>query len=155
MTMLTRDRWSAAAAPAGPIDRLVYMSNLIGQDITLVQSGGGNTSVKIEEEDFLGRRVPALVVKGSGTDLRTITPAGFTHLDRDRLLELGRHEHLTDEVMTAGCRQAMLFPNRDPAPSVETLLHAILPARYIAHTHDVATMALTDTPSPERHIRDV
>jgi rhamnose utilization protein RhaD (predicted bifunctional aldolase and dehydrogenase)/NAD(P)-dependent dehydrogenase (short-subunit alcohol dehydrogenase family) len=155
MTMLTRDRWSVAAAPADPYDQLVYLSNLIGQDVALVQPGGGNTSLKTEETDFLGRPAAALVVKGSGTDLRTITRAGFTHLDRDRLLALSRYDELSDEAMTAACRQAMLFPDRDPLPSVETLLHAILPARYVAHTHDVATMSLTDTPHPERHIRAV
>lgn len=153
MTNAKRAHWSADEAPAHPEDQLVYLSNLIGRDVSLVQPGGGNTSLKTEEDDFLGRPAAALVVKGSGTDLRTITRAGFTHLDRESLLALGRFADLSDEAMSAACRQAILFPDRDPVPSVETLLHAILPARYIAHTHDVATMSLTDTPHPERHIR--
>ncbi|MCC6629926.1 MAG: SDR family oxidoreductase [Chloroflexi bacterium] len=136
-------------------DQLVQLSNLIGQDVSLVQPGGGNTSLKQDEVDFLGRPTRALVVKGSGTDLRTITRAGFTHLDHDRLLALAQFEDLTDEAMTAACRQAMLFPDRDPAPSVETLLHAILPARVVAHTHDIATMSLTDTRFPERFVQAV
>src|SRR5207245_6263520 len=130
----------------------VYLSKVIGADLELVQPGGGNTSVKLEEEDLFGCRVQALVVKGSGTDLRTIGRAGFTHLYLERLGLLGRKQSISDEEMMALMRACMLFGDRDPLPSVETPLHSLLPHRFVAHTHDVATLSLTDTPSAEEHV---
>jgi rhamnose utilization protein RhaD (predicted bifunctional aldolase and dehydrogenase)/NAD(P)-dependent dehydrogenase (short-subunit alcohol dehydrogenase family) len=107
----------------------------MGQDTRLVQPGGGNTSTK--EGD-------TLLVKGSGTDLRTITRDGFTRLSLSRLAALRDAETMSDAEMMrfmAGCMVA-----EGPAPSVETPLHALLPYRVIAHTHDVATMSLTNIP---------
>ena len=112
---------------------LVHLSRRIGQDPRLVQPGGGNTSLKTDG---------VLLVKGSGTDLRTIGPDGFTRLDLARLGGLRETEAMTDAEMMrfmAGCMLA-----DGPAPSVETPLHALLPHRVIAHTHDVATMSLTN-----------
>jgi rhamnose utilization protein RhaD (predicted bifunctional aldolase and dehydrogenase)/NAD(P)-dependent dehydrogenase (short-subunit alcohol dehydrogenase family) len=112
---------------------LVHLSRRIGQDPRLVQPGGGNTSLKTDG---------VLLVKGSGTDLRTIGPDGFTRLDLARLGGLRETEPMTDAEMMrfmAGCMLA-----DGPAPSVETPLHALLPHRVIAHTHDVATMSLTN-----------
>jgi len=80
-----KDLWRDEDAGADDVAQLVYLSNLIGADVDLVQPGGGNTSVKLAEDDVFGERVEALVVKGSGTDLRTIAAAGFTHLSADRL----------------------------------------------------------------------
>jgi rhamnose utilization protein RhaD (predicted bifunctional aldolase and dehydrogenase)/short-subunit dehydrogenase len=168
--------WNDAEAGETALEQLVYLSNLIGRDLSLVQPGGGNTSVKLEEDDLLGERVGALAVKGSGTDLRTVTAAGFTHLYVERLARAltpsppstqlragsprGRGEHppskraeIPDEEMMEVMRACMLFPDRDPLPSVETPLHALLPARFVAHTHDVATLSLTDTPSAAAHVR--
>ena len=84
----------------------------------------------------------ALLVKGSGTDLRTIGREGFTRLSLQRLAPLGTAESMSDAEMMrfmAGCMLA-----EGPAPSVETPLHSLLPHRVIAHTHDVATMSLTN-----------
>lgn len=100
-----------------------------------MQPGGGNTSVKVDG---------VLLVKGSGTDLRTIGPEGFARLDLSRLSALPESDVMTDAEMMrfmAGCMLA-----DGPAPSVETPLHALLPHRVIAHTHDVATMSLTNVP---------
>ncbi len=144
--------WYDSEAGADEISQLVYLSNLVGSDLSLVQPGGGNTSVKIEEEDIFGRTVRALVVKGSGTDLRTITAAGFTHLYMDRLAMLQERSEMTDEEMMALMRACMVFADRDPVPSVETPLHSLLPAKFIAHTHDVASLSLTDTPSARAHV---
>lgn len=144
--------WNDAGAGADDISQLVYLSNLIGEDLALVQPGGGNTSVKVEEADLFGATVPALVVKGSGTDLRTITASGFTHLYLDRLAILRESDNMTDEEMMALMRACMLFADRDPVPSVETPLHCIIPHKFIAHTHDVASLSLTDTPSVRKHI---
>ncbi len=116
-----------------PLDRLVHFSHLIGADPRLVQPGGGNTSSK--EGDLL-------LVKGSGTDLRTITRDGFTRLSLKRLARLRDVESMTDADMMrfmATCMEA-----EGPAPSVETPLHALLPYKVIAHTHDVPTMSLTN-----------
>ena len=118
-----------------PLDSLVHLSHLLGQQTRLVQPGGGNTSIKIGD---------ALLVKGSGTDLRTIGREGFTRLSLARLAPLAQAETMSDAEMMrfmAGCMLA-----EGPAPSVETPLHSLLPHRVIAHTHDVATMSLTNVP---------
>jgi rhamnose utilization protein RhaD (predicted bifunctional aldolase and dehydrogenase)/NAD(P)-dependent dehydrogenase (short-subunit alcohol dehydrogenase family) len=126
---------SPAWTPTGgePLDHLLHLSHLIGQDPRLVQPGGGNTSLKQGD---------TLYVKGSGTDLRTITREGFTHLSLSRLAALGVAESMTDAEMMRFMAGGML--QEGPAPSVETPLHALLPYRVIAHTHDVPTMSLTN-----------
>jgi rhamnose utilization protein RhaD (predicted bifunctional aldolase and dehydrogenase)/NAD(P)-dependent dehydrogenase (short-subunit alcohol dehydrogenase family) len=119
--------------PNEPLDSLVRLSHLLGQETRLVQPGGGNTSIKVGD---------ALLVKGSGTDLRTIGREGFTRLSLARLAPLADAESMSDAEMMrfmAGCMLA-----EGPAPSVETPLHSLLPHRVIAHTHDVATMSLTN-----------
>ena len=116
-----------------PLDRLVHLSHLMGQDTRLVQPGGGNTSMK--EGD-------TLLVKGSGTDLRTIGREGFTRLSLSRLAALRQAESMTDAEMMRFMASCMV--GEGPAPSVETPLHALLPYKVIAHTHDVATMSLTN-----------
>src|SRR3954470_2049895 len=116
-----------------PLDHLVHLSHLMGQDLRLVQPGGGNTSLKDGD---------TLLVKGSGTDLRTIGREGFTRLSLSRLSALRDAESMSDAEMMrfmASCMTA-----EGPAPSVETPLHALLPYKVIAHTHDVATMSLTN-----------
>jgi rhamnose utilization protein RhaD (predicted bifunctional aldolase and dehydrogenase)/NAD(P)-dependent dehydrogenase (short-subunit alcohol dehydrogenase family) len=126
-------RSSGWVAASDPLDQLVHLSHLMGHDVRLVQPGGGNTSLK--EGD-------TLLVKGSGTDLRTITRDGFTRLSLGRLAALRDAEAMSDPEMMrfmAGCMVA-----EGPAPSVETPLHALLPYQVIAHTHDVATMSLTN-----------
>ena len=118
---------------ADPLDSLIHLSHLLGRDTRLVQPGGGNTSIKVGEE---------LLVKGSGTDLRTIGREGFTRLSLERLAPLARADQMSDAEMMrfmAGC-----MVEEGPAPSVETPLHSLLPHRVVAHTHDVATMSLTN-----------
>jgi rhamnose utilization protein RhaD (predicted bifunctional aldolase and dehydrogenase)/NAD(P)-dependent dehydrogenase (short-subunit alcohol dehydrogenase family) len=146
--------WNDAHAGTDDISQLVYLSNLIGGDLALVQPGGGNTSVKIEEDDVFGRRVQALAVKGSGTDLRTIGPGGFTHLYLDRLATLRERESMSDEEMMRLMRACMLRDG-DPLPSVETPLHSLIPHKFVAHTHDVATLSLTNTPSAREHVEQL
>ena len=151
-------RWDDAraaeiAAGSDELALLVYLSNLIGQDGSLTQPGGGNSSVKRRETDFAGRPVEVLRVKGSGTDLRTIGARGFTGLRRADLDELRRRTSMSDEEMMAFMR-ACMTDGGEPAPSVETPLHSVLPARFIVHTHDFATQALTDTPRPGALVRE-
>ncbi len=95
-----------------------------------------------------------LSVKGSGTDLATIGRAGFTTLRLADLALLQQRDEMSDEEMMAFMRACMLDA-REPAPSVETPLHALLPHRCIVHTHDFATQALTDTPRPRELVREV
>ncbi len=115
------------------LDSLVHLSHVLGQDARLVQPGGGNTSLKQGD---------ALLVKGSGTDLRTIGREGFTRLSLSRLEALRTAEAMSDGEMMRFMATCMLAEG--PAPSVETPLHSLLPYRVIAHTHDVATMSLTN-----------
>lgn len=148
-------RWDDAKAAAlhDELDALIYLSNLAGADPSLTQPGGGNSSVKRSEVDVAGRRVDVLRVKGSGTDLRTISRPGFAGLRLDDLAYLETRTEMSDEEMMAFLRAGML-DTREPAPSVETPLHSMLPYRYIIHTHDFATQALTDTARPEAHVRE-
>jgi rhamnose utilization protein RhaD (predicted bifunctional aldolase and dehydrogenase)/NAD(P)-dependent dehydrogenase (short-subunit alcohol dehydrogenase family) len=122
-------------APTDPLDSLVHLSHLLGQETRLVQPGGGNTSIKLGD---------ALLVKGSGTDLRTIGREGFTRLSLARLAPLAAADAMSDADMMRFMASCML--QEGPAPSVETPLHFLLPHRVVAHTHDVATMSLTNVP---------
>ena len=131
------DRWNdgpPGASGADALDQLVYLSNLIGREARLVQPGGGNTSTKIGD---------ALLVKGSGTDLLTIGRSGFTRLSLPALAALRTADSMRDDEMMRFMAQCMTEPG-GPTPSVETPLHSLLPHRVIAHTHDVATMSLTN-----------
>jgi len=128
------DRWAEGPArDADELTQLVYLSNLIGQEPRLVQPGGGNTSIKVGD---------ALLVKGSGTDLRTVGREGFTRLSLQALAALRDAETMSDADMMRFMNRAMLSDG--PAPSVETPLHSLLPHPVIAHTHDVPTMSLTN-----------
>lgn len=144
---------ASAAAAGDELAQLVYLSHVVGADPTLTQPGGGNTSVKRLERDRAGREALVLRVKGSGTDLARIGPAGFCGLRLGDLERLRRHDRMSDEEMMAFLAASMLDPT-EPAPSVETPLHAILPHRFVAHTHDLATQALTDTARPEALVRE-
>jgi rhamnulose-1-phosphate aldolase/alcohol dehydrogenase len=151
-----QNRWDdqKAAGLADELAELIYLSNLVGSDPTLTQPGGGNSSVKRREVDSAGRPVEVLRVKGSGTDLATIGKSGFTGLRREELALLERREEMSDEEMMLFLRAGML-DGREPAPSVETPLHSVLPYRFIVHTHDFATQSLTDTPRPEGLVGEV
>jgi rhamnose utilization protein RhaD (predicted bifunctional aldolase and dehydrogenase)/NAD(P)-dependent dehydrogenase (short-subunit alcohol dehydrogenase family) len=142
----TRRASNWGRAGTDPLDQLVQLSHLIGQDPRLVQPGGGNTSCKDGD---------TLLVKGSGTDLRTITREGFTQLSLTRLAALRRAGSMSDAEMMRF--MATCVVREGPAPSVETPLHALLPFRVIAHTHDVPTMSLTNIrdAEAERLIREL
>ncbi|HET8618355.1 MAG TPA: SDR family oxidoreductase [Acidimicrobiales bacterium] len=143
-----KSQWDeAAAAEHGQDDlgRLVYASRLLGADPALVLAGGGNSSVKTEERDLFGEPVAVLHVKGSGWDMATIGRAGFAPLRLDRVAMLATLDELDDGRMAGELRAAGLDP-RAPAPSVESILHALLPPRFVLHSHADAVLALTDTP---------
>src|SRR5688572_19345390 len=121
----------------------VYTSHLIGSDPALVLHGGGNTSLKGLHTTLLGDRVEALWVKGSGSDLDRIEPRGFPALDLAYLRRLRALDALSDEEMVNQLR-THLFDASAPNPSVETLLHAFLPHRFIDHTHADVALVVTN-----------
>lgn len=139
--------WNPLEAAQYPslLDQRVYSSRLLGRDKALVMHGGGNTSVKVEEPDLLGRPRSLLYVKGSGWDLETIQPAGFAPVRMDTLLDLAQLETLSDIQMANELRCATIHTTA-PAPSVEAILHAIIPHRFVDHTHADAIIALTNNP---------
>jgi rhamnulose-1-phosphate aldolase/alcohol dehydrogenase len=144
------DRWDAADAPTGSaLDELVHRSNLLGADRALANRGGGNTSAKGVVADHAGRETRTLWVKGSGTDLATITGPGFAALRLDELLPLREVEELDDAAMVDYLRRCALAPDQ-PRPSIETLLHAFVPAAHVDHTHPDAVIALTSSPEGRR-----
>jgi rhamnose utilization protein RhaD (predicted bifunctional aldolase and dehydrogenase) len=135
-------RWAAAARDPA-LGLCVYASRLLGADADLVLGGGGNTSVKSRWPETGGGEIEVLWVKASGGQLATIGPEGFTPVDllaARRLLAWRGHGDLRREL-----RQVRLDPG-SPDPSIETLLHAFLPYRFVTHTHPAAVLALTGTP---------
>jgi rhamnulose-1-phosphate aldolase/alcohol dehydrogenase len=140
------DRWDAdAAAGLDTLDGLVYRSNLLGADRALANVGGGNTSAKGIVVDHVGRETRVLWVKGSGTDLATITRSGFAVLRLDELLPLRERDAMDDAAMVDYLLRSTLGPDQ-PRPSIETLLHAFVPAPHVDHTHPDAVIALTSSP---------
>jgi rhamnulose-1-phosphate aldolase/alcohol dehydrogenase len=150
-----KSRWSDKEARGlEGLDILVHTSRLIGLDSNLVVWGGGNSSVKVKGTDHTGRPVRILWMKGSGSDMRTITHKQFTPLRLDDLLSLMKREAMTDDEMVAYQSKSVLEPG-SPKPSIETLLHAFLPPTHIYHTHADAICALTDTPNSRALIEKV
>ncbi|MGH7033232.1 MAG: bifunctional aldolase/short-chain dehydrogenase, partial [Stellaceae bacterium] len=126
----------------------VYTSRLLGQDPLLVLHGGGNTSVKTKATDLAGEEVEALCIKGSGWDLGDIEPPGLPAVRLKPLLKLRERKTLSDEDMVRYQRANLLDPGA-PNPSVETLLHAFLPQKYVDHTHSTAVLSIADQPDAE------
>lgn len=132
----------------------VYTSRLLGADPRLVQHGGGNTSTKTTDTDHAGETVDVIRVKGSGWDLGDIEPAGLPAMRHKSLLALQQVPHMSDEAMVNAQRAALLDAN-SPNPSVETLLHAWVPAKVIDHTHANAVLALVDQPDGKKRAQDL
>ncbi len=134
--------------------RRIYTSRLIGRESCLVLHGGGNTSVKLPKETLLGEMKDALYIKGSGWDLATIQEPGFPALDLAYLRRLRALDALTDEEMVNQCL-THLFDSASPPPSIEALVHAFLPHRFVDHTHADAIVTLTNMAEPEARLRDI
>ena len=132
----------------------VYTSRLLGRDATLVLHGGGNTSVKSRSREVDGKVVDVLWVKGSGWDLGNIQAQGFSHCRLEPLRAYCQLPALSDEDMVAALRSQMLDPS-GPTPSVEALLHAHLPGKFIDHTHADAVLAVVDQPDGARRAREL
>jgi len=132
----------------------VYTTRLLGSDPRLVLHGGGNTSVKTHMKDLLGDTVEVICVKGSGWDMGNIEPAGLPAVRLAPLRRLRALDRLSDEDMV-NYQRVNLLDASAPNPSVETLLHAFLPHKFVDHTHSTAVLALTDQPDGEQIVRDV
>ena len=127
------------------LDLRVYTSNLLGSDQDLVLHGGGNTSLKLDD---------ILYVKGSGWDLSTIKKQGFAPVKMDTLLKMAQKDSLSDSDMVKEQREAML--NKDaPNPSVEAILHAIIPFKYVDHTHADAVVTISNSINGKKIIKDL
>jgi rhamnose utilization protein RhaD (predicted bifunctional aldolase and dehydrogenase)/NAD(P)-dependent dehydrogenase (short-subunit alcohol dehydrogenase family) len=151
-----RSLWSDtdAARCTTPLEFRVYSSRLLGQEPALVLHGGGNTSVKAAVTDLFGDEVPLLHIKGSGWDLATIEAAGFAPVRLDVLQRMADLPVLSDTDMVRAQRAAMLDPGA-PTPSVEAILHAIIPFTYVDHTHADAVVAVSNSPNGEAAIRAI
>ena len=131
-----------------------YTTRLLGRDGRLVLHGGGNTSVKTVVKDMLGEDVEVICVKGSGWDMGNIEPAGLPAVRLEPLRKMRKLDKLSDEDMV-NFQRINLLDSSAPNPSVETLLHAFLPHKFIDHTHSTAVLALVNQPDSEERCRDV
>ncbi len=131
-----------------------YTARLIGAEPSLVLHGGGNTSVKAIATTILGETIPVLYVKGSGSDLATIGVEGHPAVRLEPLLKLRALDAMADEAMVNELRSNLLDASA-PSPSVETLLHAFLPVRFVDHTHADAILALCDQPDGKRIFAEI
>ncbi len=151
-----KSMWNDAEAAkfAGPLGLRVYTSRLLGRDKSLVLHGGGNTSVKLDENNLFGEKEEVLYVKGSGWDLETIEPAGFAPVKLDYVRRLASLPALSDPQMVNELATHTLRAGA-PAPSVETILHALLPHKYVDHTHADAVLSVSNSPDGDKRIRDI
>ncbi|MDE0319204.1 MAG: bifunctional aldolase/short-chain dehydrogenase [Acidimicrobiaceae bacterium] len=152
------NRWDADEAARwaelGDLGEITYGSRLVGADPALVLHGGGNTSIKGRSTDAWGESVPTLWVKGSGWDLATIEPPGFAPLRLEPVRRLAELAELSDTEMVNQLRIHLLDASA-PNPSVEAILHALLPHRAVLHSHADAVLALTNTADGDARVRDL
>ncbi len=148
-------RWDREAARGlEPLDLLVYASRLVGAESSLALWGGGNTSVKLTEPDLRGRPVRVLRVKGSGSDLKTVSRKDFPGVRLDDVLPLLEREEMGDQEMVDYLARCLQEPG-SPRPSIETLLHGFLPFEAVIHTHADAIVALTNTERGGERVREL
>lgn len=149
--------WNDEEARACGDDALalrVFTSRLLGRDPALVLHGGGNTSVKATVKDFFGDPVEVLYIKGSGGDLAKIGPEGFAAVRLSVLLRMADLETLTDAEMVREQRASMLNP-ASPNPSIEAVVHAVLPQKFVDHTHSNAVVAVTNQPDGLELVKEI
>ena len=137
-----------------PLAMRVYTSRLLGQDPSLVLQGGGNTSVKLNVINFFGESEEVLYVKGSGWNLATIEKEGFAPVKLEPLKRMAELEHLSDARMVKNQRAAMIDPSA-PNPSVEAIVHAIIPFRFVDHTHADSVVAVMNSKNGEQRIGEI
>src|ERR1043165_8782034 len=141
--MLSRWNDAEAARHAGPLELRVYTSRLLGQEPSLVLQGGGNTSVKASGTNLFGETEELLYIKGSGWDLKSIEAAGFAPVKLEALKRIG------------GAQRSRRTNPAAPTPSVEAILHAIIPFSFVDHTHADAVVTISNTPDGEQRLHEV
>src|SRR5512138_2619741 len=148
--------WSdeEAARFRGDLPQRIYTSRLLGREPALVLHGGGNTSVKIAERSLVGEEETILHVKGSGGDLARIDESGFSPVRMAHLLALARLPALPDPQMVNELRTHMTRASA-PTPSIEAILHALLPFRYVDHTHADAVITVCNAEGGEERVREI
>lgn len=152
-----RSQWEDAEARScgdDPLALRVYTSRLFGRETSLVLHGGGNTSVKAAARDVFGDAQDAIWVKGSGWDLATIERGGFAPLRLDGVRRMANLPSLSDARMVTMLRSLLLDPGA-PTPSVEAILHAIIPFAFVDHTHADAVVTITNTPAGVERIGEI
>src|SRR3989338_250935 len=152
-----KSRWQEQEANKfrnDPLSLRVYTSRLLGQEPNLVLQGGGNTSVKLNITNLFGESEEVLCVKGSGWDLATIEKQGFAPVKLDLLKRMAELKHLSDTAMVRNQRAAMIDPSA-PTPSVEAILHAIIPFKFVDHTHADSVVAVSNTPNGGARVREI
>jgi rhamnulose-1-phosphate aldolase/alcohol dehydrogenase len=149
------DRWPAAASevPGDALGQVLLASHLLGSDRAVANFGGGNTSAKGTATDHVGREVEVMWVKGSGSDLATMKGSDFTPLRLDEMLAVFERDEMSDEDMVAHLARCQVEPAA-PRSSIETLLHAFVPAKHVHHTHPDGINVLAGTRDGERLIAE-
>jgi rhamnose utilization protein RhaD (predicted bifunctional aldolase and dehydrogenase)/NAD(P)-dependent dehydrogenase (short-subunit alcohol dehydrogenase family) len=132
----------------------LYTTRLLGRDPKLVLHGGGNTSLKTRTRDFLGEEVAVLRVKATGADMASIEADGLVAVRLDSMRKLRALDHIEDEDLV-GIERANLIDPAAPNPSVEMMLHAFLPHKFVDHTHATAVLSVIDQPDAEKKCADV
>ncbi len=137
-----QNKWDETKAnDLNGLESLVYRSNLLGSDRSVVNIGGGNTSTKTMEKDFKGDDIEVMWVKGSGSDLASMKAANFTGLKLDDIQPLLERDTMSDEEMVEYLSHCMIDA-KHPRSSIETLLHAFLPFKQVDHTHPDAIISI-------------
>jgi rhamnulose-1-phosphate aldolase/alcohol dehydrogenase len=150
MVAPAEDRWPAEGeVPGDALGQVLLASHLLGADRAVANFGGGNTSAKGRAADHVGRQVEVMWVKGSGSDLATMERKDFTALRLDEVLALFERDEMGDEEMVAHLARCQTDPAA-PRSSIETLLHAFVPAAHVHHTHPDAVGVLAGTRDGER-----
>ncbi len=152
-----QSKWSDTEAKkrAGdPVQLRVYSSQLLGKEPDLVLHGGGNTSVKVKEKNVFNEPEDVLYMKGSGYDLAVIEASGFAPVKLDVLKRMIRLKGISDQQMVQIQRTALTNPSA-PDPSIETVVHAIIPFTYVDHTHADAVVTITNTENGEKKIKEI
>ncbi len=147
-----RNRWQADFIAQDAVEALIYQARCVGEEPALVLWGGGNNSMKTIEVDFDGSMVQAMRIKGSGGNMLAMQRRDYPAVRLAPLLALFEREAMSDEEMVRYVRHTLLDPDA-PRPSIETLLHAFIPAPAVLHTHADAILMLTNTRGREATVR--
>src|SRR5690625_1591305 len=151
---MVKNLWDDKATFESDLEDLVYRSNLFGQDRSIANWGGGNTSTKSIEKDFRGRDVEVMWVKGSGSDLATMTGKNFTGLKMEDIRPLMERDDMSDEDMVAYLEHCMIDSSH-PRSSIETLFHAFLPFKHVDHTHPDAIISIACADNSEEIAKEI